>query len=249
MKKHVRKAGQKLWIIYIVLGLLFLCRFEPVIKAVEILQPAAAGLTETVQAVAQDMIGITYSENDAAKKIALTFDDGPHPIYTPELLDGLRERGVVCTFFVTGENATLYPELIEQMKEDGHLVGNHTYHHVQLSTVGEEVFLQELQETNRVLEGILEEEIVFVRPPYGDWTKSVEKEIDMLPVLWDIDPLDWCTGNASKVVKKVLENAEDQSIILMHDYYATSVEAALKIVDELLEDGYEFVTVDEILVE
>ena len=90
---------------------------------------------------------------------------------------------------------------------------------------------------------------MFVRPPYGDWTKSVEKEIDMLPVLWDIDPLDWCIGNASKVVKKVLENAEDQSIILMHDYYATSVEAALKIVDELLEDGYEFVTVDEILVE
>ena len=98
MKKHVRKAGQKLWIIYIVLGLLFLCRFEPVIKAVEILQPAAAGLTETVQAVAQDMIGITYSENDAAKKIALTFDDGPHPIYTPELLDGLRERGGMYFF-------------------------------------------------------------------------------------------------------------------------------------------------------
>ena len=71
----------------------------------------------------------------------------------------------------------------------------------------------------------------------------------MLPVLWDIDPLDWCTGNAGKVVKKVLESVEDQSIILMYDYYATSVEAALQIVDELMEDGYEFVTVEEIVVE
>ena len=101
---------------------------------------------------------------------------------------------MVATFFVTGSNATLYPELIAEMREDGHLIGNHTYHHVQLSAVGEDIFLQELEETNRVLEGILQEEVVFVRPPYGDWTKAVELEVDMLPVLWDIDPLDWCTG-------------------------------------------------------
>lgn len=165
-------------------------------------------MVQAVRTAAQDMIGLGSSRESATPKIALTFDDGPHPIYTPELLDGLRERGIVATFFVTGANATLYPELIEQMQEDGHLIGNHTYHHVQLSVVGEEIFLQELQETNRVLEGILEEEIVFVRPPYGEWTKSVEQEIDMLPVLWDIDPLDWCTGSSSKIVKKVLESAE-----------------------------------------
>ena len=234
MKKHVYGAGRKRWRLVIVFGLLFVLGM-------------GYGLernNRTVHTVLLELL----SENNT-KKIALTFDDGPHPIYTPELLDGLRERGLVCTFFVTGANATLYPELIAQMQEDGHLVGNHTYHHVQLSAVGEEIFLQELKETNRVLEGILEEEIIFVRPPYGDWTKSVEQEIDMLPVLWDIDPLDWCTGNAGKVVKKVLESAEDQSIILMHDYYATSVEAALQIVDELMEDGFEFVTVEEIVVE
>ena len=135
------------------------------------------------------------------------------------------------------------------MREDGHLIGNHTFHHVQLSVVGEDIFLQELEETNRVLEGSLQEEVVFVRPPYGDWTKAVELEVDMLPVLWDIDPLDWCTGNATKVVRAVLEEAEDQSIILMHDYYATSVDAALEIVDKLLEEGYQFVTVEEIVVE
>ena len=137
--------------------------------------------------------------------------------------------------------------LIEQMKEDGHVVGNHTFHHVQLSTVGEEIFLRELQETNRVLEGILEEEIVYVRPPFGDWEKSLEQEIDMLPVLWDIDPLDWCTGNAGQIVKKVIDDVEDHSIILLHDEYAASVEATFEIIDRLRNKGYEFVTVDQIL--
>ena len=233
MKKHVRKSGQRLWIIFLIFGLFFLYELYE------------AGVMKTVLDTASEALGVLVSEED--KKIALTFDDGPHPIYTSELLDGLRERGVVATFFVTGANATLYPELIEQMQEDGHVVGNHTFHHVQLSSVGEEIFIQELKETNRVLEGILEEEIVYVRPPFGDWAKSIEQEINMFPVLWDIDPLDWCSGNTSQIVKRVLDNVEDNSIVLMHDEYATSVEAAFKIVDELLEDGYQFVTVEEIL--
>lgn len=238
MKKHVYKVSRVLWITIISLGLLYFYKFESVVN-----------FTNTVQTAAQEIIRGEGSGTEVTKKIALTFDDGPHPIYTPELLEGLRERGVVVTFFVTGANATLYPELIAQMQEDGHLVGNHTFHHVQLSIVGEELFLQELEETNRVLEGILQEEVVFVRPPYGDWTKAVEKEIDMLPVLWDIDPLDWCTGNIKKIVRAVLEKAKDQSIVLMHDYYATSVEAALEIVDKLRDEGYQFVTVEEIVVE
>ena len=230
MKKHVRQSGQRLWILLLILGLLFLYRKE---------------LTEEVVKVAKEMIGVEAGE--VSKKIALTFDDGPHPIYTPELLEGLKEREVVATFFVTGANAALYPELIEKMQEDGHVVGNHTYHHVQLSSVGEEIFIQELQETNRVLEGILEEEVVYVRPPFGDWEKSIEQEIDMFPVLWDIDPLDWCSGNITQIVKKVVDNAEDNSIILMHDEYATSIEAAFEIIDKLKAHGYEFVTVDQIL--
>ena len=230
MKKHVRRTGQRLWIVSVILGLIFLYRTEE---------------ARTFISVAKEMIVI--GESDVSCKIALTFDDGPHPIYTPELLEGLKERGVVATFFVTGANATLYPELIAQMQEDGHVVGNHTYHHVQLSSVGEEIFIQELKETNRVLEGILEEEVVYVRPPFGDWAKSIEQEINMLPVLWDIDPLDWCTGNSNQIVKRVLDKAEDNSIILMHDEYAASVEAALEIIDKLKAHGYEFVTVDQIL--
>lgn len=88
-----------------------------------------------------------------------------------------------------------------------------------------------------------------MRPPYGDWNKKIETQINMLPVLWDIDPLDWCSQNAEKVVHQVVEQAKDDTIILMHDYYATSVEAAFEIIEELTKEGYTFVTVEDILME
>lgn len=181
------------------------------------------------------------------KKIALTFDDGPHPYYTEQLLDGLKERGVVATFFVTGEHAKLHPEVIQRMSEEGHLIGNHTYSHMQLKSNNREQFKTELIETNEVIEDITGDEVVYVRPPYGTWDKSFEKELNMIPVLWTIDPLDWCSDNVACVVSKVTDKVEENDIILMHDYYESTVTAALKIVDELKEEGYVFVTVEEIL--
>lgn len=181
------------------------------------------------------------------KKIALTFDDGPHPYYTEQLLDGLKERGVLATFFVTGEHAALHPEVISRMHEEGHLIGNHTYSHMQLRNDNREVFKEELVKTNEILKEIVEEDIIFVRPPYGSWDKGFEKELNMIPVLWTIDPLDWCSDDVACVVQKVTEKVGENDIILMHDYYESTVTAALKIVDDLLEEGYEFVTVEEIL--
>ena len=187
--------------------------------------------------------------SDAAepKKIALTFDDGPHPVYTKILLDGLAERGAKASFFVTGENAEKYPELILRMQKEGHLIGNHTYSHIQLTSNNREAFRQELISTNEVLKEITGAEPIFVRPPYGSWDKGFEQELNMFPVLWNIDPLDWCSHNAECIAAKVVENAGDGDIILMHDYYDTSVTAALEVVDVLQKRGFQFVTVEEIL--
>lgn len=181
------------------------------------------------------------------KKIALTFDDGPHPYYTEQLLDGLKERGVVASFFVTGEHATLHPDIIKRMHEEGHLIGNHTYSHMQLQDATKEEFKEELIATSEVIEEIIGEEVIYVRPPYGTWDKTLEQELNMIPVLWTIDPLDWCSDNVSCITSRVVEKADENDIILMHDYYDTTITAALKIVDELLAEGYEFVTVEEIL--
>lgn len=181
------------------------------------------------------------------KKIALTFDDGPHPKFTEQLLDGLKARDVQVTFFVTGEHAELHPDIIERMNKEGHIIGNHTYSHMQLTQANRESFKQELIKTNQILTEITGEEILFVRPPYGTWDKSFETELNMFPVLWNIDPLDWCSDDASSVITRVLKDVDENDIILMHDYYQSSVTAALQIVDELQERGYTFVTVEEIL--
>lgn len=181
------------------------------------------------------------------RRIAITFDDGPHPRYTEELLDGLKERGVHATFFVTGAHAELHPDIIERMQEEGHLIGNHTYSHIQLRKGNREVFREELIKTNEILEEITGQEVVYVRPPYGSWDKSFEKELNMFPVLWTVDPLDWCSSDANRITEKIVNKVEENDIILMHDYYDSSVKAALQAVDELLEEGYTFVTVEEIL--
>lgn len=181
------------------------------------------------------------------KKIALTFDDGPHPSYTEQLLDGLKKRGVKATFFVTGEHVSLHPDVIERMYEEGHLIGNHTYTHMQLNSGNREEYKTELIKTNEVIEEIIGEDVLYVRPPYGSWDKSLEEELNMFPVFWSVDPLDWCSSDVSGITAKVVNKVGENDIILMHDYFDTSVTAALAVVDELIAEGYIFVTVDEIM--
>lgn len=186
-------------------------------------------------------------EDMDGRKIAITFDDGPHPYYTEQLLDGLQERGAKATFFLMGKQAEAYPELVLRMQAEGHLIGNHTYSHMQLGKNNREKFKAELVKTNELLLEITGEETQYVRPPYGSWDKSIEEELTMIPVLWTIDPMDWCSSNVSGIVTKVTRKAKENAVILMHDEYKSSVTAALEIVDILQKEGYEFVTVDEIL--
>lgn len=190
---------------------------------------------------------IIRQDNKELQKVALTFDDGPHPYYTEQLLDGLKERGVHVTFFVTGEHVELHPDIIKRMHDEGHLIGNHTYSHIQLTKSNREKFKEELVKTSKVIQEITGDEVIYVRPPYGTWDKKFEEELNMIPVLWTVDTLDWCSKSASGIVNKIITKVDDNDIILMHDYYDTSVTAALQAIDRLLEEGYEFVTVDEIL--
>lgn len=182
-----------------------------------------------------------------APKIALTFDDGPSTAWTPALLEGLKERGVKATFFLIGENADKNPEIVKRMAEEGHLIGNHTYHHVELTKVSENEARLELADTSAVIVRITGKEPEYMRPPFGAWQRKLEQEIQMLPVLWTIDPLDWTTENQDEIVNKVVTEAEENDIILLHDCYKSSIEAGLRIVDILQEEGFVFVTVDELL--
>lgn len=184
-------------------------------------------------------------------KIAITFDDGPSAVYTPRLLDGLKERGVKATFFLIGQNIEKEggSEIVKRMYEEGHLIGNHTYHHVEITKVSNDEAYQELMLTNEAIENITGEEVQFMRPPFGLWQKELEKKIHVLPVMWSIDPLDWATENVDEIVNKVVTEAQENDIILLHDCYDSSIKAALRIIDLLQAEGYEFVTVDELMLD
>ena len=124
-----------------------------------------AGRADPVDAIECETGVINEKEDVDTPKIAITFDDGPHPYYTEQLLDGLKERGAKASFFVMGKQAEAYPKLVLRMHEEGHLVGNHTYSHIQLGNNNREVFKAELVKTNEVLSGITGEEPQYVRPP------------------------------------------------------------------------------------
>ena len=178
---------------------------------------------------------------------ALTFDDGPDISYTPLLLDGLKERNVRASFFLLGEKVEQYPELVERMQKEGHLVGNHTYHHVQLNKLNETKAREEILKTNNLIYETTGVYPLYLRPPFGAWKKNLELCVEMLPVFWTIDTLDWKVQNTEKIVRTVQEQIEDGAIILMHDEYDTSVEAALQVADDLKAQGYQLVTVDQLI--
>lgn len=181
------------------------------------------------------------------KKIALTFDDGPDAEYTPMLLDGLAERGVKVTFFVIGRQAQENPELMQRIVDEGHLIGNHTYSHVDIRNMTETAAKEEIKKANNVIAQFTGEEPSFMRPPFGSGSNKLEKELEMIQVLWTIDTMDWSCKNEAKICSTVYKEVEENSIILMHDEYPATVRAALSIIDQLHKEGYEFVTVDEII--
>lgn len=181
--------------------------------------------------------------------IAITFDDGPSSRYTGRLLDGLKERNVKASFFLIGENAEESPVLVERIYKEGHLIGNHTYSHVQMTHLSEEAAVREIERTDQVISAITGEHVAYMRPPFGAWQRELEVRMEVLPVLWSVDPLDWTTENVDEIVSKVVTEVEEGDIILLHDCYASSVEAALRIVDILQKEGYEFVTVDRLLID
>ena len=191
--------------------------------------------------------GRTSVTKEEAPRVALTCDDGPNAKYTPLLLEGLRKRNIHATFFLLGENIQKNEELLLRMQKDGHLIGCHTWSHVQLDKISPSSANREILKTNSLIYHITGTYPTCLRPPYGAWKKDLELPVTMLPVFWDVDTLDWQSQNPESILDIVRQNVQDGSIILMHDSYDSSVRAALAITDELTEKGYDFVTADQLL--
>ena len=186
-------------------------------------------------------------EDEQIKKVALTFDDGPNADYTGMLLDGLKERGVKATFFVLGSEVERYPQLVRRASQEGHLIGVHAYKHVNLCRLSDGQAIEQVDRTNGAIYRATGQYASYIRPPYGCWKEDLDYEVQMVEVLWDIDPRDWATTSSDLVVQRVLNKVEENSIILLHDASKSSVQAAFTIIDTLQKQGYTFVTVEELL--
>ena len=185
---------------------------------------------------------------DETKYVALTFDDGPSGKYTRALLDGLYDRGVQATFLLCGYRMKDYPDLTRRIWEEGHEIGYHGFTHKNMKQMSRRDIAGELEDSQALLpEGC---QPVFLRPPGGCCSDAVRQvaQVRNLAILgWSVDPRDWATHDTAAVERAVLKNVKDGDIVLLHDMSDSSVQAALDIVDVLLDKDYEIVTVSRLV--
>jgi len=221
----------------------------------------AAGTFLTLCAVLPEnnVFGRVFSESDTSKKIvALTFDDGPYSPYTEQVLDVLKEYNVPATFFLIGQNAEKYPKLVKRIASEGHQLGNHTYHHIDLLKANPKTIAEEVDRTSKIITAITGIVPSVVRPPHGFRDPVVMEmmaERGLRVVEWSVMSRDWTNPGVEVIVERTVKKVKNGSIILLHDgdginlqdTRLQSVEATRRIIQTLASQGYQFVTVDEIL--
>ena len=197
---------------------------------------------------------IVFSKSrEPTKKIALTFDDGPHPRYTERILKILERYDIKATFFVIGVNIQNYPEPFAKIVAAGHEIGNHTYHHKTLSGTCDATIREEIRKTDEIIFKTAGYRPKIFRPPegaYGECALKAAQSMDLRMILWTVDTRDWERPSAQTIVERVMANVKGGSILLFHDYMhknAHTLEALEIILPKLLEKGFEFVTVSELI--
>jgi len=199
---------------------------------------------------AERMITVTAAPT-RANLVAMTFDDGPHPTYTPALLDILKKRRIRATFYVIGQNVARYPDIVKRMVDEGHEIGNHTWRHPFLTKLGSKNVLRELDRTSDAVYRAVQRIPVTMRPPYGALSRKqramIHDEREMPTILWSVDPEDWRRPGSTVVASRIVGGARPGAIILSHDIHGATVKAMPAALDGLIEKGYRFETVSMIL--
>lgn len=215
--------------------------------------PASARPVSSQETDKSDKDMIFYRKANDNMEIALTFDDGPHPYYTPVILKILEEYGIKATFFMIGENVGYYPAAAEAVFKAGHEIGNHTNHHKGMKSLTDHEILQEIEDCEDALYSLAEYKPTLIRPPEGalnDQVRRVIGSLDYRIILWDVDTHDWAHTPPEAICRQVLSEIDAGDIILMHDFIghnSPTPDALRLMIPALLERGYKFVTVGELL--
>lgn len=227
--------------------------------------PAGAKVTTTPPAPVKDTLSTLVREyrdtmflkgQPGSNKIALTFDDGPDSIYTMQVLDVLKQHGIPATFFLIGQNTNEYPQVVQRISREGHVLGNHSWSHPRLTRLGPEQLQGEIRDTEKAIQNFTGKQTTLLRPPYGDIDRETLiqlKEMDYKVINWSVDSVDWRDANVDQILINTLPGVGDGSIILMHSAGGTgqdlsaTVASLPELIYTLQVHGYEFVTVDELL--
>ncbi len=210
--------------------------------------PAARGDAPAYSVPSYPLDRPLYYINDAHKAIALTIDDGPDPVYTPQVLRVLRRYNVTATFSMIGLHVAAYPQLARAVAEDGHKICNHTWTHSDLAGMPTRSVRGELARASHAIEAATGVHPGLFRAPYGAWSATVIKQcerMEMVPLDWSVDPRDWAQPGVRSIVRNIMTNTQPGSIILEHDgggNRSETVEALRIVLPRLLDDGYHFET-------
>ena len=210
-------------------------------------------LVRTLPVSGSAQVQVYRSVKTDTKRIAITFDDGPHPYQTETILQTLEKYGVKATFFMVGVNVINYPEAAKAVIAAGHEVGNHTFSHQHMAGLNEEQVQREMGRCEDVLVELCEYRPHLFRPPEGAVNSYIEdcaEKNDYAMILWSLDTRDWEHKDTQQIVERVLSRIHAGDIILMHDYIgrASKTPEALEILlPRLLAAGYEPVTVSQLL--
>lgn len=180
------------------------------------------------------------------KLIALTFDDGPHRDFTPQMAEALNQRGAKSTFFMVGSWVGQKEELVRQLISDGHQIGNHSWEHLNFSHMSEADIRADVEKSRRRLAEVTGQEDFLVRTPYGVRTEAALAAIDSPLILWSQDPAEGQLVSGAEMARRVIRGARDGDIVLLHDSTQDNLDAACAIIDALQKRGFRFVTVDEL---
>lgn len=179
------------------------------------------------------------------KFIALTFDDGPGYNSTARILDTLQKHNIKATFFVLGSMAEKNPDMLKRIHSEGHEIANHSYSHPNLTKLSVEEIKNQIQSTNTIVKNTTGVDIQYLRPPYGAINQALKDNTQLTLVLWNVDSNDWKLKDGVKIKEHVIATLKNQSIILFHDIYESSADAIDLLIPELINRGYQFVTIQE----
>lgn len=196
--------------------------------------------------------GVTYTRVMVSDNyIAITYDDGPHPVNTPRLLDMLAARDIKATFYVIGNNVNQYPGVLRRTVAEGHEIGNHSQTHPLLSKLGDSRLLQEMRSCQDAIGRAAGIRPRTMRPPYGGLLQRqreiILNEFGYPTILWSVDPLDWKRPGASVIANRIVSSTNPGSIVLAHDLHSQTVDSMPQTLDRLLRRGFKFVTVSQLI--